>query len=64
MTWIANTDFAPCTDEKIAIHYLAKYTSKEERKSEKLVDIGKNMVDRLSTSDPTSDPILRFISIL
>ena len=64
MAWLANTDFAPCTDEKSVIHYLAKYTSKEEKKSEKLIDIGKNIVERLPTSDPTTDPLLRYIPML
>ena len=29
-----------------------------------MVDIGKDIVDRLPTSDPTLDPLLRFIPIL
>ena len=60
LAWLANVDFAPCTDLKSVIHYLAKYTSKEEKKSEKLVDLGTKILDRL----PTNNPLLTWITRL
>jgi len=34
MGWMANTDISPCTDQTAVVHYLAKYCSKAEKKSE------------------------------
>ncbi len=60
LAWLANTDFAPCTDEKSVIHYLAKYTSKEEKKSEKLADVGKSILNNL----PDNAPMLTWMTRL
>ena len=39
IAWLANTDISLCTDLGAVINYLAKYCSKAEKKSTKLIDL-------------------------
>jgi ATP-dependent DNA helicase PIF1 len=44
MAWLANIDVSPCTSAQAVLHYIAKYASKAETRSESLKDIAKSLV--------------------
>lgn len=50
--WLANTDAAPCTDEKSVVAYLAKYCSKDEKWSEKLSDMAAKLLPTVNDRSP------------
>ena len=52
MAWLANTDISPCTDEGAVIHYLAKYCSKAETKSKKLLELMRELLPNVSSHQP------------
>ena len=52
MAWMANADASPCTDLQAVVAYLAKYCSKAEKKSERYIDIGKDLLPNVNARNP------------
>ncbi len=52
MGWMANTDLSPCTDQTAVVHYLAKYCSKAEKKSEPFKSLLQSVMLRVSDRAP------------
>lgn len=52
MGWLANTDFAPCTDIQAVINYIAKYCSKAEKKTKPFDALAAELIPRVSSRQP------------
>ena len=52
MAWKANTDFTPCTGSQAVLNYLAKYCTKEEKKSMTYLDLVKQLLQHLNSEKP------------
>lgn len=52
MGWKANMDFTPCTSTHAVMNYLAKYCTKEEKKSTTYLDIVKQLLPYINSNKP------------
>jgi hypothetical protein len=50
--WLANTDITPCTTTQAVMNYIAKYASKEEKKSTSYTDLLKQCLPHVNSNKP------------
>lgn len=64
MTWKANTDFTPCTNAHAVLSYLAKYCTKEEKKSTTYLQLVNEVIPYLSSAKPLLSMVAKVMNQL
>ncbi|KAI5357400.1 hypothetical protein Slin15195_G129120 [Septoria linicola] len=63
--WLANTDAAVCTDDEGATaDYLAKYCSKQEKRSESLLEVGRKIAPYVNAGRPITSFFAKMLNKL
>ena len=52
MAWMANTDVSPCSNSQAVLNYIAKYCTKEEKKTATYADLVKEVLPHLNCAKP------------